>query len=70
MQPNFPYTIDGITGEKITFLKAYVKDGAEIIEGEVEVRPKAGPPCTPITDRTKVLPSSPAQWLMKFCEKV
>jgi quercetin dioxygenase-like cupin family protein len=40
----FPHTITGITGEKITFLKTYVKDGVEILEGEVEVQPKAGPP--------------------------
>ncbi len=44
MKTQFPHTITGITGEKITFLKTYVKDGVEILEGEVEVRPKAGPP--------------------------
>ena len=44
MKTEFPHTITGITGEKITFLKTYVKDGVEIMEGEVEVQPKAGPP--------------------------
>lgn len=40
----FPHTITGITGEKITFSRTYVKDGIEILEGEIEVQPKAGPP--------------------------
>lgn len=43
MKITYPYVIAG-TGEKITFLKSYVQDGGEILEGEVEVQPQCGPP--------------------------
>ncbi|MDQ3290064.1 MAG: cupin domain-containing protein [Bacteroidota bacterium] len=43
MKMKLPHTIIS-TGEKITFLKSYVKDGIEILEGEVEVQPQGGPP--------------------------
>lgn len=44
MNTLFPHTIENTTGEKITFLKITVKDGAEYLEGENEVKPNAGPP--------------------------
>ena len=43
MKINFPITISN-EGEKLTFLKQYIKDGVEVIEGTAEVQPKAGPP--------------------------
>lgn len=43
MQIKLPHTIDS-TGEKIIFLRKIVKDGVEVLEGEVEVQPKGGPP--------------------------
>ena len=43
MQSKFPHTITG-TGEKITFLRTFVKDGVETLEANIEVQPKAGPP--------------------------
>ncbi|RDC65520.1 cupin domain-containing protein [Adhaeribacter pallidiroseus] len=44
MKISYPHTVAGTTGEKITFLNSYIKDGVEILEGEVEVQPQAGPP--------------------------
>ncbi|MDF9798577.1 quercetin dioxygenase-like cupin family protein [Catalinimonas alkaloidigena] len=44
MKTLFPHTIENTTGEKITFLRITVKDGIEYLEGENEVKPKAGPP--------------------------
>ena len=38
-----PQTITG-PGEKIIFLKTFVKDGIEILEADIEVQPQAGPP--------------------------
>jgi len=43
MQFNFPHIIAG-SGEKITVLRSFIKDGVEIIESDIEVQPKAGPP--------------------------
>jgi quercetin dioxygenase-like cupin family protein len=43
MKINFPFTISN-SGEKLTFLKSYIKDGVEVIEGIAEVQPQAGPP--------------------------
>jgi quercetin dioxygenase-like cupin family protein len=43
MQIPLPHTITS-PGEKITFLKTYIKDGVEILEADIEVQPKAGPP--------------------------
>jgi len=43
MKLNLPQTITS-PGEKITFLKTFVKDGVEILEADIEVQPKAGPP--------------------------
>jgi mannose-6-phosphate isomerase-like protein (cupin superfamily) len=43
MQLNFPHIVAG-TGEKITFLGTSFKDGVEILECDIEVQPKAGPP--------------------------
>src|SRR3982750_3916954 len=39
-----PYTIENITGEKLTFLKRVIKNGVEYLEVENEVQPNAGPP--------------------------
>ncbi len=43
MQIKFPHTIAG-TGEKITVLGTFVKDGIETLECNIDVQPKAGPP--------------------------
>jgi len=43
MPIKFPHTITG-SGEKITMLGTIVKDGVEILECDLEVKPKAGPP--------------------------
>jgi mannose-6-phosphate isomerase-like protein (cupin superfamily) len=43
MQITFPQTISS-SGEKITFLRKFVKDGVEVLEGDIEVQPMAGPP--------------------------
>lgn len=43
MEMKLPQTITG-PGEKITFLKTFVKDGVEILEADIEVQPQAGPP--------------------------
>src|SRR5688572_10396809 len=43
MQIKFPHTIIS-TGEKSTFLRTIIKEGVEVLEGEVEVQPKGGPP--------------------------
>src|SRR5688572_8710319 len=43
MKTIFPYSIQN-SGEKITFLGITVKDGLEILETEMEVKPAAGPP--------------------------
>ncbi len=43
MHIQLPHTITS-GGEKITFVRSYVKDGNEILEGHIEVQPKAGPP--------------------------
>ncbi len=40
----FPFTIVADTGEKLTFLRTYLKDGMEYLEAENEVQPNAGPP--------------------------
>lgn len=40
----FPHTIQTITGEKLTFLSIYEKDGVEYLEAKNEVQPNAGPP--------------------------
>lgn len=39
-----PHTIETISGEKLTFLRTYLKDGKEYLEVENEVQPNAGPP--------------------------
>lgn len=44
MTVTFPHIIETITGEKITFLGKYIKDGVEYLEVENEVKPNAGPP--------------------------
>ena len=44
METLLPYTIENTTGEKLTFLRTTVRDGAEYLEGENEVLPNAGPP--------------------------
>lgn len=43
MGMKLPQTITS-PGEKITFLKTFVKDGVEILEADIEVQPQAGPP--------------------------
>jgi quercetin dioxygenase-like cupin family protein len=43
MDMKFPHIINS-PGEKITFLRSIVKDGKEVIEGEVEMQPKGGTP--------------------------
>ncbi|MBL7740571.1 MAG: cupin domain-containing protein [Chitinophagaceae bacterium] len=43
MHIQLPHTIIS-GGEKITFEELYVKDGVEILQGHIEVQPKAGPP--------------------------
>jgi quercetin dioxygenase-like cupin family protein len=43
MEMKLPQTITS-QGEKITFVKTYIKDGIEILEADMEVQPKAGPP--------------------------
>jgi mannose-6-phosphate isomerase-like protein (cupin superfamily) len=43
MRVEFPHVVSG-TGEKITFLRTFVKDGVETLEADIEVQPKAGPP--------------------------
>lgn len=44
MNITLPHTIENITGEKLTFLRIFVKDGVEYLETEAEVQPNAGPP--------------------------
>ena len=44
MQPKLPHTIETTTGEKLTFVRIYTKDGKEYIEVDNEVQPNAGPP--------------------------
>jgi quercetin dioxygenase-like cupin family protein len=44
MKITLPHTISTVTGEKLTFLRIYTKDGIEYLEGENEVQPNAGPP--------------------------
>ena len=39
-----PYTIENITGERLTFLRRVIKGGVEYLEVENEVQPNAGPP--------------------------
>jgi len=41
---NLPITIENGAGEKLTFLRVYLKDGQEYVEVENEVQPGAGPP--------------------------
>jgi len=43
MSFTFPHTISS-AGEKITFLRTYIKDGVEILECDIEVQPGGGPP--------------------------
>lgn len=43
MQNTFPFTITSI-GEKLTFLGTSLKDGVEILEVDIEVKPNGGPP--------------------------
>ena len=43
MEMKLPQTITS-PGEKITFLKTFVKDGVEILEADIEVQPQSGPP--------------------------
>jgi mannose-6-phosphate isomerase-like protein (cupin superfamily) len=43
MKMQLPQTITS-PGEKITFLRTFVKDGVEILEADIEVQPQAGPP--------------------------
>ena len=43
MQFNFPHTIAG-SGEKMTALRTFVENGVEVLECDMEVKPKAGPP--------------------------
>ena len=43
MKFTLPFTIVS-GGEKLTFLKSYIKDGAEVLEGINEVQPGSGPP--------------------------
>jgi quercetin dioxygenase-like cupin family protein len=43
MQIKLPHTISS-NGEKLTFERIVVKNGVEMLEGETEVQPKAGPP--------------------------
>jgi quercetin dioxygenase-like cupin family protein len=43
MKIKLPHTISG-AGEKLTFLKIYVKDGIELLETDIEVQPGCGPP--------------------------
>jgi quercetin dioxygenase-like cupin family protein len=42
--PKLPYTIENITGERLTFLRRVIKSGVEYLEVENEVQPNAGPP--------------------------
>jgi mannose-6-phosphate isomerase-like protein (cupin superfamily) len=44
MEITLPQSIENITGEKLTFLRIFVRDGVEYLETESEVQPKAGPP--------------------------
>jgi quercetin dioxygenase-like cupin family protein len=44
MNITLPYTIENVTGEKLTFLRIIMKDGVEYLETESEVQPNAGPP--------------------------
>ena len=44
MNITLPHSIENITGEKLTFLRIFVKDGVEYLETESEVQPNAGPP--------------------------
>ena len=44
MNITFPYTIESIAGEKLTFLRITIRDGIEYLEGVNEVQPNAGPP--------------------------
>lgn len=43
MHITLPHTIYS-PGEKITFVRTFVKDGAELLEADMEVQPQAGPP--------------------------
>jgi mannose-6-phosphate isomerase-like protein (cupin superfamily) len=44
MDIKLPYTIESISGEKLTFLRITIKDGIEYLEAYNEVQPNAGPP--------------------------
>ena len=44
MKVNLPHTIESITGEKLTFVRIFSKDGIEFLEGFNELQPGAGPP--------------------------
>ena len=41
---NYPKTIESGTGEQLTFVRRYVKDGNEYLEAENLVQPGSGPP--------------------------
>ena len=43
MKMQLPQTMTS-PGEKITFVRTFVKDGEEILEADIEVQPQAGPP--------------------------
>jgi quercetin dioxygenase-like cupin family protein len=44
MNFQLPHTIETITGERLTFLRIFVKDNVEYLEIENVVQPGAGPP--------------------------
>ena len=45
MSITLPYTIESITGEKLTFLRIIIKDGIEYLEADNEIQPNADHLC-------------------------
>jgi quercetin dioxygenase-like cupin family protein len=41
---NYPFVIESGAGEQLTFLRRYIKNGVEYLEGENMVKPGGGPP--------------------------
>jgi quercetin dioxygenase-like cupin family protein len=44
MPVTLPHTIESINGEKLVFVKTFIRDGIEYLEVQNEVLPNAGPP--------------------------